>query len=74
MPYFLISWNSKLGLPVYGNLVSRVVGFACLVVGLVSTLLIVWEHMKTGRVTPVAVEKPIKFIVKGVYKHTRNPM
>ncbi|PIP87947.1 hypothetical protein COW80_03110 [Candidatus Beckwithbacteria bacterium CG22_combo_CG10-13_8_21_14_all_01_47_9] len=74
MPAILISWNQQLDLPVYGNFVSRTIGIIFGGIGLISTLLIVNEHFKTGRVTPVAVEKPLKFIVKGVYCYSRNPM
>lgn len=74
MPVFLIIWNNQLELPVYGNAVSKILGASLFIVGLISTLLIVNEHMKTGRVTPLAVEKPLKFIVKGVYRYSRNPM
>lgn len=74
MPAILISWNYQLGLPVLGNPVSRIAGIIIFSVGLISTLLIVGEHLKTGRVTPVAVEKPLKFIAKGVYRYSRNPM
>lgn len=74
MPVLLIIWNGQFGLPVYVNPVSRLVGVICFSVGLISILLIVNEHLKTGRVTPLAVEKPIKFIAKGVYRYSRNPM
>lgn len=74
MPVLLIVWNGWFGLPVYVSQVSRLVGAICFSVGLVSTLLIINEHLKTGRVTPLAVEKPIKFIAKGVYRYSRNPM
>ena len=74
MPALLIFWNNQLGLPVYGNSVIRILGGVIFMVGLISTLLIVNEHFKTGRVTPVAVEKPLKFIATGLYRYSRNPM
>lgn len=74
IPIFLITLNSQLGLPVYGNVVSKILGVILFIIGLISTLLIVNEHMKTGRVTPLAVEKPLKFIAKGTYQYSRNPM
>lgn len=74
LPLLLIIGNNRLGLPVYGNAASRLAGAALLAIGLLVTLFIVREHLKTGRVTPVAVEKPIKFIAKGIYRYSRNPM
>ena len=70
----LIFVNNQLSFPVYGNELSRGLGIVLFAVGLVATLLIVGEHFKTGRVTPVAVEKPIKFIATGLYRYSRNPM
>ena len=74
MPIFLIIWNNQLGLPVYSHAVGKILGAILFIIGLISTLLIVNEHMKTGRVTPLAVEKPLKFIAKGIYQYSRNPM
>lgn len=74
VPALLMSWNEKLELPVYVNTTSRIVGAVICSMGLTATLYIVSKHIKTGRVTPVAVEKPVKFIAEGIYKYSRNPM
>ena len=74
LPAALIMLNSYLSLPVLDSQLTKILGIIMFSVGLFLTLCIVKAHLLTGRVTPVAVEPPNEFIVKGFYKFTRNPM
>lgn len=74
LPALLIAGNNRLSLPVYGNFLLKAVGLLVFAVGLVSNLLIAYEHLKTGRVTPLPVERPVKLLRKGIYQYSRNPM
>ncbi len=70
----MIRLNYILSLPIFDNGLLKLIGLPFVLLGLSGTLYTVNEHLLTGRVTPIAIEPPRKFIVKGLYKYTRNPM
>lgn len=74
VPIILISLNIFYNLPIVENELFRDFGVLVFIVGFSGTLYTVHQHFLTGRVTPVAVETPKKFISKGLYKYCRNPM
>lgn len=74
VPIVLIKLNVLARLPIFYHPLMRSLGVLIFSIGLSLTLYIAREHLLTGRVTPVAVEPPKKFIVKGLYRYTRNPM
>lgn len=74
IPLSLIVFNLLYALPVYDNLILKAMGFVLLIFGLSATLYSINFHLLTGRITPVAMEKPKKFIDKGFYGYSRNPM
>jgi protein-S-isoprenylcysteine O-methyltransferase Ste14 len=45
-----------------------------LAVGATILLLCVWEFAVTGRATPAPIDAPQVLVVKGLYRHVRNPM
>ena len=74
VPMFLIVINLLYNLPVFNNIMLRAFGFVIFLFGFSTTIYTVHFHFLTGRVTPVAVEPPRKFIDKGFYRYSRNPM
>ena len=74
IPLYLVRLNYLYNLPIFNNSLLRSFGFVILLFGSSATLYTAHEHLLTGRVTPVAVEPPRKFINKGLYRYSRNPM
>ena len=74
IPVFLSVINLFYGLPVIESVTLKAFGFVILIFGLSTTIYTVHYHLLTGRVTPVAIERPREFINKGFYKYSRNPM
>ena len=74
VPVSLIRLNFTYNLPIFSNSLLRSIGFVVLVFGLSGTLYTVHQHLLTGRITPVAIEPPRKFIDRGFYRYSRNPM
>ena len=51
-----------------------VIGLALLALGLASYTWCVWDFASFGRGTPLPIDAPRKLVVRGLYRHTRNPM
>jgi protein-S-isoprenylcysteine O-methyltransferase Ste14 len=74
IPVLMITSNILCGLPVITNIYAKALGFVVFILGFSAMIYTVYYHLVTGRVTPVAVEPPKKFIKEGFYKYSRNPM
>lgn len=73
-PVLLIALNIIYSLPMVSNIYIKAAGFVIFLSGFSAMTYTVYSHLVTGRVTPVAVEPPKKFIGEGLYKYCRNPM
>ena len=74
VPMLLIRLNIIYNLPIYNNSLLRSFGFVIFLFGFSATLYTTHQHLLTGRVTPVVIESPKKFILRGFYRYSRNPM
>src|SRR6202022_4491789 len=67
----LLSRSGKDALPI-GPL--RYVGVAVLAAGAAVYFWCVWDFATAGRGTPAPIDPPRSLIVRGLYRHVRNPM
>lgn len=74
VPYFLVSLNDYLGLPIISHPILKMVGGLLGIVALLVILHSFFLFKIVGEGTPMPIEPPKKLVIKGLYKHTRNPM
>jgi protein-S-isoprenylcysteine O-methyltransferase Ste14 len=51
-----------------------VIGVSVLVLGAAIYAWCVWDFATFGRGTPAPIDAPKRLVVRGLYRHTRNPM
>jgi protein-S-isoprenylcysteine O-methyltransferase Ste14 len=52
----------------------HILGLLCIGVGVVLLGMCIWEFARTGRGTLAPVDPPRELVVRGLYRHVRNPM
>ena len=73
IPYLLLSSNAQHWFPVEFGVV-RFVGPVPMLAGILIYLWCAWDFTFTGRGTPAPIDPPKELVVKGLYRHVRNPM
>lgn len=68
VPLQLVRGRSLATGPVFGA------GILLLVVGAAIYAWCVWDFAVFGRGTPAPIDAPKKLVIRGLYRHTRNPM
>ena len=71
LPYWMVSSAPNRALAL-GSL--RYTGLALIAAGALIYLWCAWNFATTGRGTPAPIDPPKELVVKGLYKHVRNPM
>ena len=74
LPRLFIWLNTQLSLPTYSFLVMKIIGAVIIFLGGIVWLHSIMLFIFTGQGTPVPTQSPKKFVEKGAYKYTRNPM
>lgn len=74
IPSFLIYLNIAWSLEIYTSTFGLILGVFLLIFALIMAFHTFFFFYKIGHGTPVPVEPPKKFVVRGLYKYTRNPM
>jgi protein-S-isoprenylcysteine O-methyltransferase Ste14 len=74
VPLFLILLNIFFNLPKINFGMFKLIGLVMVALGLLVLAIQTRLHLKTGRITPVAIEAPKKLIMEGLHQYTRNPM
>src|SRR5439155_3592838 len=72
VPYLLLAWDIRMFSFDIGA--ARVVGLLPILLGAVTYLWCAWDFTFTGRGTPAPIDPPKELVVKGLYRHLRNPM
>ncbi len=53
---------------------ARPAGLGLIAAGAAGLLLCFWDFARHGRGTPAPIDAPKRLVVKGLYRHVRNPM
>ena len=72
IPYRLASSPAARGTVALGSF--RYVGLALAAAGTLIYLWCAWDFAFAGKGTPAPIDPPKKLVVRGLYKHVRNPM
>ncbi len=72
--FFSMILNTRLGLPIFNNLLLDLIGVILVQIGLFVHLASIYLFKSIGKGTPVPIEPPKKFVYTGLYKFVRNPM
>jgi protein-S-isoprenylcysteine O-methyltransferase Ste14 len=74
IPLLLILLNEYFNLPVYVFYITRIMGFILILIGVI--LFFYCSHLFSvyGKGTPLLTEPTLKFVSRGIYNYTRNPM
>jgi len=72
LPYRLGSSPTARGSLALGSF--RYVGFVLIVAGALIYLWCAWDFAFAGKGTPAPIDPPKELVVRGLYKHVRNPM
>ncbi len=72
LPYRLASSPAARGSLPLGSL--RYFGFVLIVAGALIYLWCAWDFTFAGKGTPAPLDPPKELVVRGLYKHVRNPM
>lgn len=72
--FFSMILNTRLGLPIFNNLLLDLIGVILVLIGLFVHLACIYLFKSVGKGTPVPIEPPKKFVYAGLYKFVRNPM
>jgi len=72
IPLRLISAPAARGSLSMGSL--RYVGLAAILIGASIYLWCAWDFAFSGKGTPAPIDPPKELVVRGLYKHVRNPM
>jgi protein-S-isoprenylcysteine O-methyltransferase Ste14 len=72
LPYRLATWpTARASLPL-GSI--RYVGLVLIVAGALIYLWCAWDFAFAGKGTPAPIDPPKELVVRGLYRHVRNPM
>ena len=74
IPFACVRLDGLLRFPAIATPLDTIVGVVLLVVGGAVALWCVILFLAVGKGTPVPLSPPKRFIVRGPYKYTRNPM
>jgi protein-S-isoprenylcysteine O-methyltransferase Ste14 len=72
IPYRLASSPAARGSMPLGNF--RYFGFVLIIAGALIYLWCAWDFAFAGKGTPAPIDPPKELVVRGLYKHVRNPM
>jgi protein-S-isoprenylcysteine O-methyltransferase Ste14 len=72
IPYRLVSSPAARGSMALGGL--RVIGVVLIAAGALIYLWCAWDFAFAGKGTPAPIDPPKELVVRGLYKHVRNPM
>ena len=72
VPYFLLSWSGDGFTVDIGSF--RYFGVLPVLLGVLIYIQCAWSFISLGKGTPAPVDPPKELVVKGLYKHVRNPM
>jgi protein-S-isoprenylcysteine O-methyltransferase Ste14 len=72
IPYLLVSRGAGSAPPSWGIL--QALALAVGGVGLAIYVRCVWDFASFGRGTPAPIDAPKRLVVRGLYRHVRNPM
>lgn len=72
LPYRLASSSAARGSTALSNF--RFIGIVLLVAGTLIYLWCAWDFAFAGKGTPAPIDPPKELVVRGLYKHVRNPM
>jgi protein-S-isoprenylcysteine O-methyltransferase Ste14 len=71
VPWLLLSSQ---GGPLGSGFVFRAVGTVSILFGVLAAGWCMWDFVFTGRGTPAPIDPPKNLVVRGFYRHVRNPM
>ena len=74
IPALLIKLNLYLNLPILDFVVLNILGLLLIFAGILMFFYCSSLFFYFGFGTPAPIEPPKKLVVKGIYRHTRNPM
>ena len=74
LPLISIILNEKIGLTKYNFNFLAYIGILTFITGIAFVILSSNLLIKEGKGSPIPSHPPKEFIVKGIYKYTRNPM
>jgi len=72
LPHLLLSSSVRQSPGLFG--VFRNVGFVPILLGGLAYLWCAWDFLVAGRGTPAPLDPPKELVVRGLYRHVRNPM
>ena len=73
-PFFLIKLNEEAQMVRWDSIYFQSLGLFFIATGLFLFLYCSTLFVRLGEGTPAPIEPPKKLVIKGIYKHTRNPM
>ncbi len=74
LPSLFIGWNEQLDWPVWQSGATQVLGGVLIVGGFALMLHCIGVFARVGRGTPIPAAPPENLVVRGIYRHTRNPI
>lgn len=74
LPITIIYINSYFGLPGFSFWAQEILGVSMMLAGAGMFLYCTGLFAYFGKGTPAPIEPPRKLVVRGIYRHTRNPM
>lgn len=72
VPCRILAGSGRLHLPAPG--IASIAAAALVLAGALVLLRCVWDFFASGRGTLAPVDPPRRLVVRGLYRHTRNPM
>lgn len=73
-PYWIITLNNRLDLPVYNHPLIDALGIISILAGIGLFIYCSIIFKFKGKGSPVPIEPPTKLVVTDIYAHTRNPI
>ncbi len=74
LPYFMMTTNNQVSLPVVNHIFLKIVGVISVGLGVYIFLVNTFAFKHFGRGTPVPIEPPKELVAEGLYKYVRNSM
>ena len=74
LPYFMMTINNQLPLPVVNHTFLKIIGVALVALGVFIFLFNTFAFKRYGSGTPVPIEPPKELVAEGLYKYVRNSM